>query len=508
MIKVLKEATKPISVFLTTQSLVKDKTSENISSILPVTLNSTDSTVAASYHFNELGKNLLQAAADGDLNEVNELLSNGCPFIADWLGVTPLHLAAQHNQYEICVALLKGGITKDARNKVDRSPLHLAVYEGHFRIVELLLEHGVEVDCVDMLNMTPLHWAVQNQHPDIVELLLRHNARIDIKNKFDLSPLDIAKQVDNMDITDLFQGYVENPEPAIQNLSEELQSIEQNDHFTPTNDMDSDNLLRPVIIVDESNFINLQHSQTEVVNSEDSNNESYLISICDNDENYTQASSKDPVIINLAKDINEELPQISEKSGSIPLSNLKLLQSTDEDSDNNFSAMQLLQEHGITMIPNDGEDSSILNAVMENGHSVVLTDIGKEVLNTVKQQEANQESSVALSEPEPNTVITISPEQFLSMTTEAQTTVTPAPVNFALPNKPIKRIIMKKNRLTPYGNNLKVVHKTNLSLDGALKELEEAKKTIEEYKTKLELKEMELERYKKRIHVLLVDSSK
>lgn len=35
------------------------------------------------------------------------------------------------------------------------------------------------------------------------------------------------------------------------------------------------------------------------------------------------------------------------------------------------ASLKLLQEHGITMLPND--DNNILSTVMESGHSVVLT---------------------------------------------------------------------------------------------------------------------------------------
>lgn len=62
---------------------------------------------------------------------------------------------------------------------------------------------------------------------------------------------------------------------------------------------------------------------------------------------------------------------------STPVTNFKIvdgvIQPSDEDTDSSFSAIQLLQEHGITMLPNDNDDSNILNAVMESGHSVVLT---------------------------------------------------------------------------------------------------------------------------------------
>lgn len=67
------------------------------------------------------------------------------------LGTSPLHLAAMNNHLDTCEVLLRAGISKDARTKVDRTPLHLAVYEGHDRIVELLLKNKCDVNATDMV---------------------------------------------------------------------------------------------------------------------------------------------------------------------------------------------------------------------------------------------------------------------------------------------------------------------------------------------------------------------
>lgn len=67
------------------------------------------------------------------------------------MGTSPLHLAAQNNHLEICEILLRAGISRDARTKVDRTPLHMAAYEGHLEIVETLLMHGADYDCKDLV---------------------------------------------------------------------------------------------------------------------------------------------------------------------------------------------------------------------------------------------------------------------------------------------------------------------------------------------------------------------
>lgn len=67
------------------------------------------------------------------------------------LGTSPLHLAARYNHVETCKVLLRAGISKDSKTKVDRTPLHFAAFQGNVDIVELLLNAKCEVDAKDMV---------------------------------------------------------------------------------------------------------------------------------------------------------------------------------------------------------------------------------------------------------------------------------------------------------------------------------------------------------------------
>ena len=68
----------------------------------------------------ELGKKLLSAARSGDKAEVGRLLAKGAPITSDWLGTSPLHLAAQYGHADTAEVLLrlKAFITFLAREKV------------------------------------------------------------------------------------------------------------------------------------------------------------------------------------------------------------------------------------------------------------------------------------------------------------------------------------------------------------------------------------------------------
>ncbi|NP_001086507.1 GA binding protein transcription factor subunit beta 2 S homeolog [Xenopus laevis] len=148
----------------------------------------------------DLGKRLLEAARVGEDNEIRVLMQNGAPFTTDWLGTSPLHLAAQYGHYTTVKVLLQAGISRDARTKVDRTPLHMAAADGHAPIVDLLIKNGANVNARDMLEMTALHWASENSHHDVVHLLIKSGADVNSYNKFGKTPIDIALDKNNHEL--------------------------------------------------------------------------------------------------------------------------------------------------------------------------------------------------------------------------------------------------------------------------------------------------------------------
>ncbi|XP_045438604.1 GA-binding protein subunit beta-1 isoform X12 [Pipistrellus kuhlii] len=140
----------------------------------------------------DLGKKLLEAARAGQDDEVRILMANGAPFTTDWLGTSPLHLAAQYGHYSTTEVLLRAGVSRDARTKVDRTPLHMAASEGHASIVEVLLQHGADVNAKDMLKMTALHWATEHNHQDVVELLIKYGADVHTQNETGVSAVQFG----------------------------------------------------------------------------------------------------------------------------------------------------------------------------------------------------------------------------------------------------------------------------------------------------------------------------
>ncbi|KAG9489288.1 hypothetical protein GDO78_005339 [Eleutherodactylus coqui] len=158
----------------------------------------------------DLGKKLLEAARAGQDDEVRILMANGAPFTTDWLGTSPLHLAAQYGHYSTTEVLLRAGVSRDARTKVDRTPLHMAASEGHANIVEVLLKHGADINAKDMLKMTALHWATEHNHQEVVELLIKYGADVHSQSKFCKTAFDISMDNGNEDLAEILQIAMQN----------------------------------------------------------------------------------------------------------------------------------------------------------------------------------------------------------------------------------------------------------------------------------------------------------
>ena len=62
-----------------------------------------------------------------------------------------MHFASQFGHSSTAEVLLRAGISRDARTKVDRTPLHVASQEGHIDIVELLIRNGADIEAKDMV---------------------------------------------------------------------------------------------------------------------------------------------------------------------------------------------------------------------------------------------------------------------------------------------------------------------------------------------------------------------
>lgn len=96
-----------------------------------------------------------QANVNDQANNGTHLSSISTPSITkhvfdlyNFLGLTPLHLAAQEGRAGAAAALLSAGATIDAQTHDGYTPLHVASHFGQHAVVRLLLDHNADVHSV------------------------------------------------------------------------------------------------------------------------------------------------------------------------------------------------------------------------------------------------------------------------------------------------------------------------------------------------------------------------
>jgi cytohesin len=137
---------------------------------------------------------LLSAAADGNHEEVVELIERGASPNAthDPDAGTPLHAAAKHGHAKVVKRLVQSGAQLDARTSDGSTALHLAAEEGHMEAAAALLAEHAPVDVVDKKGHTPLHAAAEHGNMAMMDLLLEAGAALDAPDSQKLTPLHYA----------------------------------------------------------------------------------------------------------------------------------------------------------------------------------------------------------------------------------------------------------------------------------------------------------------------------
>ncbi|XP_077562244.1 ada2a-containing complex component 3 isoform X1 [Haemaphysalis longicornis] len=365
----------------------------------------------------DLGKQLLESARNGETEEVRQLMTSGAPFTTDWLGTSPLHMAAQNGHVSTAEVLLRAGISRDARTKVDRTPLHVAAQEGHLGVVELLLKHSADIEAKDMLRMTPLHWAVERAHVDVIRCLLRWGADITACSKFDKSPLDIALDNDYVDVVRMLQDHVCNPGRA-------KETVEQT-FILPVAPVGAAKLpagaigvahkvmkaataattglittAAPTVIqakavmapgTARSVFVAAKNThgirRATVTRVVPAASVSAAAAAASATTVTGIATSAVPTASTTTTITTEEVGGGDQGSPSVLATLAALAEATAPNATlSSTEAVQWLETHGITMLPAD--NSTIVASAVEGGQTISLTDAGKLALNWVKGQQA------------------------------------------------------------------------------------------------------------------------
>lgn len=422
----------------------------------------------------DLGKRLLDASKNGDTEKVRLLMTNGAPFTTDWLGTSPLHMAAQFGHVETSEVLLRAGISRDARTKVDRTPLHVAAQAGNMDIVNLLLEHGADANSKDMLRMTPLHWAVENEHVSVIKALLKNGADIMCINKFDKTPADIALDRGALHIRELLLDDTNYNSTVVDQTGHDEVSVV--DTLTPE-DMQT---LREVTV--HSNPVEVKIVRPKTSNSSNSPKPLFI----------------NPNVVSLASNLKHRNGSgATEQSSTSVLATLAALAEATapiSSADSNVSAaetLQWLQTHGL-MMASDSPNSQISHAI-EEGQHIALTEAGRMALKLSKEMTENSRQYGK----SPNNL----PKKYVTVVNPLE--------KFGTNNQSIVVSLSEKEDSVPVTKKLKLdpLSKENgqLSLDAVSalqEELERTRKQAELWKQQLEAKAKEASEYREKLSVL------
>ena len=152
----------------------------------------------------QIDRELIGAAANGDLQKVKALLNQGANIEAVALdGWTPLTVASREGHKAVASFLISKGADVNHEESGGNPPLLWAALDGHRELVELLLANGVAVKPRGRRSGDPLLAAVVERHYDIAKILLLHGADPTRKNYEGLTPLGVAQERGDKKMIDL-----------------------------------------------------------------------------------------------------------------------------------------------------------------------------------------------------------------------------------------------------------------------------------------------------------------
>ncbi|XP_075547873.1 uncharacterized protein LOC142582270 isoform X1 [Dermacentor variabilis] len=503
----------------------------------------------------DLGKQLLESARNGETEEVRQLMTSGAPFTTDWLGTSPLHMAAQNGHVATAEVLLRAGISRDARTKVDRTPLHVAAQEGHLDVVELLLKHSADIEAKDMLRMTPLHWAVERGHLDVIKCLLRWGADVGACSKFEKTPLDIALDNDYVEVVRVLQEHVCNPTrtketveqtfilPVAQMTKVPAGAIGTAHKVVKAIPAVTTGLVTaasPTIIQAKATGVATTAARTVFVAAKAPHTAAVKRATVTKVVPATSVSAAAGIAVTATTaaatpttTVTTEEMSGDQGSPSVLATLAALAEATAPNATTLSSneAVQWLETHGITMLPAD--NSTIVASALEGGQTISLTDAGKLALNWVKDQhtvaadgtttevslsnvasagnqkviaivtDQSQISSLVSAGAGQSPFVVVSGANFKAADGSASHMIVKSPIE--PPMKRIRKVsvpdkVNGKSTATPIVmTESQAKSPVDQEKDKLQRELEALRKQAEQYKAQLQQKSHEAEQYKKQL---------
>jgi len=150
-------------------------------------------------------KTLLQAAAQGDVEQLNLHIARGADLNGtDARSTTPLAVATQFGRLEAVTLLVDAGANINADTRYG-PPLVIATMRKHPEIAELFLAKGADPNAADSGGRTPLLAAVETEQKNLVELFVAKGADVNAADDRGRTPMSAANGTRNPEIIEFLR---------------------------------------------------------------------------------------------------------------------------------------------------------------------------------------------------------------------------------------------------------------------------------------------------------------
>lgn len=152
-------------------------------------------------------KSVLQAANDGDIDQLKLHLAKGSNFnIADSAGNTPLKLTIQWHHRDAAKLIIESGKADlNAKDPQGRTPLLVALTFQENEIAQALIAKGADVKAKDKNDVTALHAALRAGQAEIGKMLIEKGADVNGADRTGQTPLTLAQQRGMVEVVDLLK---------------------------------------------------------------------------------------------------------------------------------------------------------------------------------------------------------------------------------------------------------------------------------------------------------------
>jgi hypothetical protein len=185
---------------------------------------------------------LIDAAGNGDIQSVHELLDRGLgPNIIDNYGDTALMLASSEGHNDIVNTLLRHDANPNIQNIYGWTALIYASLDGHSEIVKMLLDNDADPNIITNEGNTVLMQASRRRrgYIDIVRMLLDNGADPNIRNNSGDTALMMAESKGYNNVARLIRDHID-----LRRLQRPQQNLAFMKYFLDRDDLDIDTASR------------------------------------------------------------------------------------------------------------------------------------------------------------------------------------------------------------------------------------------------------------------------